>query len=131
MAICRRFGIYFQDFSSINFDEQRNPFNANCSLTNVCAFLSIEILVYRTAEISQNIKKTAKLRQVVPWLSLPLSCMLDVWKEQAPFQRQATKVRKLKKKVEIGVRGILFVCLFVYLVGWLYSLSKTFGGLFW
>ena len=59
MAICRRFGIYFQDFSSINFGEQRNPFNAKCSLTNVCAFLSIEILalVYRTAEISQNKKK--------------------------------------------------------------------------
>ena len=54
--------------------------------------------------------------------------MLDVWKEQAPFQRQATKVRKLKKKVKIEVRGILFVCLFVYLVGWLYSLSKVF---FW
>ena len=56
--------------------------------------------------------------------------MLDVWKEQAPFQRQATKVRNLKKKVKIGVRGILFVCLFVYLVGWLYSLSKAFGELF-
>ena len=51
-------------------------------------------------------------------------------KSKLHFKGKLQKSGNFKKEVEIGVRGILFECLFVYLVGWLYSLSKAFGGCF-